>query len=200
MIILLQWNSLTDTSMYSPFICAAFFSALSYNLLIFDSNNWQTTTVVNDERIMAKAVEIHAAAVEKIKAVSKTGNFSTLCLFQALPSFYTALGEARGGNVMGLDHNLKGRNAISVLLSINTSEEEIREFGQQLARDVLRSVDDFAKSLDGYIDWTYLNYADEHQNPLASLLNTAAIKETAFKYDPECVFQKRTPGFKISKV
>jgi len=149
---------------------------------------------------MAKAVEIHAAAVEKIKAVSKTGHFSTICLFQAMPHFYKELSEARGGNVMGLDQHLKGRNAISMLLSINTSEDEIREFGQQLARDYVRDVEDFAKSLDGYIDWRYLNYADERQNPLASLLNPDAIKETALKYDPEGVFQKRTPGHKITKI
>lgn len=149
---------------------------------------------------MAKAVEIHAAAVEKMKAVSKTGHFSTLCLFQALPTAYLELSEARGGNVMGLREKLNGRNGIMMLLSINTSEDEIREFGEQLALDYLKDVNDFANSLDGLIDWRYLNYADEHQDPLASLLNPSAIKETAAKYDPDGVFQKRTPGFKISKV
>jgi len=99
---------------------------------------------------------------------------------------------------MGLDQHLQGRNAISMLLSINTSEDEIREFGQQLAREYVRDVNDYAKSLDGYIDWAYLNYADELQNPLASLQNPAAINEVALKYDPEAVFQKRTPGHKIS--
>lgn len=182
-----------DTSKHYPFNCRDLFTQ-------FSSDNWQTTTFLNDPRIMAKAVEIHAAAVEKIKAASKTGHFSTICLFQAMPSFYKELSEARGGNVMGLDQHLKGRNAVSMLLSINTSEDEIRDFGQQLARDYVRDVNDYAKSLDGYIDWAYLNYADELQNPLASLQNPAAINETALKYDPEAVFQKRTPGHKISVV
>lgn len=150
---------------------------------------------------MARAVEAHATAVSKIKAVSQTGHFSTLCLFQSVPSYYGRLGDERGGNVMGLNQHLKGRNAISMLLSINISEEGIREFGLQVAQEYLKEVDDFAKSIDGYIDWTYINYADKQQDPLGSLLEPSKIMETALKYDPEGVFQKRTPGgFKISDV
>lgn len=149
---------------------------------------------------MLKAVEAHAAAAEKIKKVSKTGHFSTICLFQGIPSFYGGLSDKAGGNVMGLDQHLKGRNAISMLMSVNISEEEIRDYGFEVARQYLKEVDDFAKSVDGYIDWAYVNYADKLQNPLASLLNPADIKATALKYDPEGVFQKRTPGFKISRV
>ncbi|KAH8198350.1 hypothetical protein TruAng_007505 [Truncatella angustata] len=166
-------------------------------------NYWHTTTFINDERIMAKAVEAHAAAVDKIKKVSKSGHFSSLCLFQSLPSYYGRLGDERGGNVMGLDQHLKGRNAISMLLSINVSEEHIREYGLQVAQEYLKEVDDFAKSVEGYIDWTYVNYADKAQDPLGSLLGSllepSRIKSTALKYDPDGVFQKRTPGgFKIS--
>ncbi|KAI4600337.1 hypothetical protein KJ359_000691 [Pestalotiopsis sp. 9143b] len=164
-------------------------------------NFWHTITVVNDERIMKKAVESHASAVARIKAVSKTGHFSSLCLFQALPSYYGRLGDERGGNVMGVNQHLKGRNAVSMLLSINVSEEEIREFGYQVAQEYLKEVEDFAKSVDGYIDWTYINYADKAQDPLGSLLDPAAIKAVALKYDPTGVFQKKTPGgFKISDV
>ncbi|KAH6652472.1 hypothetical protein BKA67DRAFT_538278 [Truncatella angustata] len=152
-------------------------------------NYWHTTTFINDERIMAKAVEAHAAAVDKIK--------------KSLPSYYGRLGDERGGNVMGLDQHLKGRNAISMLLSINVSEEHIREYGLQVAQEYLKEVDDFAKSVEGYIDWTYVNYADKAQDPLGSLLGSllepSRIKSTALKYDPDGVFQKRTPGgFKIS--
>jgi hypothetical protein len=163
------------------------------------SNFWHTTTFINDERIMAKAVEAHTKAVEKIKDASKTGYFSSLCLFQALPSFYGRLAEERGGNVMGLDKALKGRNAILVLLSIKISEDDIRELGFQVAQDYLKEIDDYAKSVDGYIDWTYINYADKTQSPLSTLSDPAAINVTALKYDPEGVFQKRSPrGFKIS--
>ncbi|KAH8819337.1 FAD linked oxidase [Xylogone sp. PMI_703] len=162
-------------------------------------NFWFTTTFINDERIMKKAVEVHAVAVDKIKAVSKTGHFSSLCLFQSLPSYYFKLGEQYGGNSMGLKQHLKGRNAISLLLSINISEEEIRDYGYEVAKDYLKQVDDYAKSVSGYIDWAYVNYADQSQNPMGSLLDPANLKRVALKYDPNGMFQKRTPGFKISK-
>lgn len=149
---------------------------------------------------MAKAVECHAQAVAKIQAVSKTGRFSSLCLFQALPSFYCRQSEERGGNFIGLDRHLKGRNAIMMLLSINVSEDEIRDYGMQVAQEFLEGVDTYAKSIDKYIDWTYINYADRAQNPIGSLLDPASLRETARKYDPTGVFQIKTPGgFKVSQ-
>ncbi|KAI1337167.1 FAD linked oxidase [Xylariaceae sp. FL0016] len=112
-------------------------------------------------------VNARAEAVAKIKAISKTGHFGSLCLFQFVPSYCSRLGEERGGNVMGLDQHLKGRDAISMLLSINIT--------------------------------TYINYADKTQDPMGSLLNPEGIKKTALKYDPQAIFQTRTPGgFKIS--
>lgn len=163
-------------------------------------NFWQTTTFLNDPRIMAKAVEVHAATVAKMKAASKTGHFSTLCLFQALPNFYGKISDAAGGNVMGIDQHLKGRNAISMLLSVNVSEEQLRGYGLQLAREYLSEVEEYAKSVGGYVPWYYLNYADQTQEPLASLLDPRAIKQVAEKYDRDGVFQKQAPGgFKISE-
>lgn len=101
---------------------------------------------------------------------------------------------------MGLDQHLNGRDAIMMLLSVNTSEDGVRELGQKLSQGFVKDIEDFAKSLDGYVDWKYFNYADEFQKPSSSLLDPAAIAEVARKYDPELVFQKRTPGHKITKV
>lgn len=164
------------------------------------SNFWFTATFLNDERIMARAVEAHASAVGKIKKVSKTGMFSSLCLFQPLPGYYPRLGDERGGNSMGLAQHLQGRNAVSLLLSVNISEEEIRDYGYEVAKEYLKEVDDYAKSVGGYIPWTYFNYADKAQNPLASLLEPENLKAVAAKYDPAGIFQTRTPGFKVSQV
>lgn len=163
-------------------------------------NFWHTTTFLNDPRIMAKAVEIHAATVAKMKTASKTGHFSSLCLFQALPNFYGKISDAAGGNVMGIDQHLKGRNAVSMLLSVNVSEEELKDYGYQLAREYLDEVEEYAKSVGGYLPWCYVNYADKAQKPLASLLDPPAIRAVAEKYDREGVFQKQAPGgFKISE-
>lgn len=163
-------------------------------------NFWHTTTFLNDPRIMAKAVEIHAATVAKMKAASQTGHFSTLCLFQALPNFYGKLSDAAGGNVMGLDQHLRGRNAISMLLAVNVSEEELKGYGLRLARGYLEEVEGYAKAVGGYLPWCYVNYADKAQSPLASLLDPLAIKAVAAEYDREGVFQRQAlGGFKISE-
>lgn len=163
------------------------------------SNFWHTTTFVNDERIMRKAVEYHAEAVAKIQALSKTGRFSSLCLFQALPSFYGRLGDERGGNVIGLERHLNGSNAILMLLSVNVSEDEIRDHGMQVAQQYRKNVEDYAKSLGGLVDWTYINYADKTQNPIGSLLDLASLRKTAETYDPTGLFQTQAPGgFKVS--
>ncbi|EFX04920.1 FAD linked oxidase [Grosmannia clavigera kw1407] len=128
-------------------------------------NFWFTTTFLNDDRIMAKAVEAHMSAVAKNKKVSKTGKAEML----------------------------------SMLLSVNVSEEEICDYGYEVAKEYLKEVDDYAKSVDGYIPWTYFNYADKAQNPMAKLLDPENLKAVAAKYDPEGIFQTRTPGFKVSQ-
>lgn len=47
----------------------------------------------------------------------------------------------------------RDRNSMSLLLSTNVSEEETREFGLEVAREFLKEVDDFAKSVaGGYMD------------------------------------------------
>lgn len=153
---------------------------------------------------MSKAVELHAAAVAKIQASSETAHFSSLCLFQSIPTHYGRLGDARGGNVMGLDQALRGRgNAIMLMLSINIAGDEpaeVRDIGFKAARAFYEGVEAYAREVDGFVDWTYLNYADRAQNPLRSLADPEEVRRTALKYDPEGVFQTRAPGgFKISE-
>ncbi|KAG9240470.1 hypothetical protein BJ878DRAFT_290154 [Calycina marina] len=110
---------------------------------------------------MAKSVQLHEAAVEKIKAVSKTGHFSAFCLFQAMPVFYGKLSDTNGGSSLDLEQHLKDWVAISMLFSINVSEPEIVDYGLEVAHQYLKDGDDFTKSVGGCIDWTYLNYADQ---------------------------------------
>lgn len=67
----------------------------------------------------------------------------------------------------------------------------------------VQGVRDYAESIDGMLDWSYLNYADRSQNPLASYgqQSVARLRDAAEKYDPEQVFQKLCPGgFKICNI
>lgn len=139
-------------------------------------NFWHTATFLNYPRIIATAVEIHAATVAKMKAASKTGHFSSLCLLQALSNFCGKISDAAGSNFMGIDQHLKGRNAVSMLLSVNVSEEDLKDYGLRLAREYLDQVEEYAKFVGGYVPWCYVNYADKAQKPLASLLDPPAIR------------------------
>ncbi|KAK7757618.1 hypothetical protein SLS62_000633 [Diatrype stigma] len=79
----------------------------------------------------------------------------------------------------------------------------------QLAQKALpiykRAVEDietYAKSVDGNVDFRYLNYCNSAQNPLATYGEESIrmMREAAAKYDPSGVFQTRVPGgFKLPK-
>ncbi|KAI0869148.1 hypothetical protein GGS24DRAFT_479766 [Hypoxylon argillaceum] len=67
----------------------------------------------------------------------------------------------------------------------------------------LAAVKEFAATIDGNLEWTYLNYADKSQNPLASYgaKNMRRLKAVATKCHLGQVFQKLCPGgFKLSEV
>jgi hypothetical protein len=53
----------------------------------------------------------------------------------------------------------------------------------------------------GNLDWLHINYANETQDVLGSYgaENVKKMKEVAFKYDPQQIFQNLCPGgFKVS--
>ena len=108
----------------------------------------------------------------------------------------------RAAHAQQFRSSLHASTTRQVLFDVDLASERhftYAQFDARKTRDFLKEVDDFAKSVDGYIDWTYINYADKAQNPLGSLLDPKGIQRVALKYDPEGVFQNKTPGgFKIS--
>lgn len=69
--------------------------------------------------------------------------------------------------------------------------------------ELIKRIDDFAKSIGADNPYLYLDYADKTQDPLSSYgeENVKKMKAAAQKYDPTGVFQKLVPGgFKISQV
>jgi hypothetical protein len=82
---------------------------------------------------------------------------------------------------------------------VRTAEQEA--FAYPRVQKWVQEVKAFAKSIDGgLLEWTYLNYADKSQSPLASYgpENVRKIRDAASKYDPEGLFQTLCPGgFKI---
>ncbi|KAJ3537158.1 hypothetical protein NM208_g6434 [Fusarium decemcellulare] len=164
-------------------------------------NSWNTITIKNDPETIQKAIDLHEIAVQNVKAKSPSGDFSTMCLFQPLPTLYSKRSLERGGNVMGLEQITE--DAIIFMAGMHVSEAEMKDYGDTQAKEWLAGVEEFARDKGTFVDWMFLNYANKDQKPIATFgdENIAAIKAAAAKYDPTGVFQKQCPGgYKISQL
>ncbi|KAL7929298.1 hypothetical protein V8C35DRAFT_316036 [Trichoderma chlorosporum] len=175
--------------------------AMDYSQAKNYSNTWFTATFKNDVRVVAKAAELHEKLVEELKCFIPDGDFITQCLFQPFPQLFGQHSAAAGGNVMGVEKQPDNGLLWLAVAQVRTQEQE--RFAYNLVRNWVQDVKQFAATIDGNLPWTYLNYADKSQDPLASygLDNVRKIKKVAAKYDPGQVFQILSPGgFKISNV
>lgn len=161
-----------------------------------------TLTFNNDPRIARQCVELHTELVESLKGILAPEDFFTQMFLQPLPSYRWPIGRQRGGNVLGLD-NLKnnallytaGVGVLADAAPLEAVHGRLKVMGAKVA--------DFANSVQGDMDFVYLNYAGSEQDPLGAYgaSNVRLMKEAASRYDPTGVFQTRIPGgFKISHV
>lgn len=173
-------------------------------LIHYHSNTWFTATFKNDVRIVAKAAELHDQLVLDLKAFIPDGDFITQCLFQPFPQLFGRLSAAGpgGGNVLGIDKQPHNGLLWLAVAQVRTPEQDA--FAYACVQEWVQAVRRFAATIDdGNLQWTYLNYADRSQDPLASygVENVRFMKDVAAKYDPDQVFQTLCPGgFKISDV
>ncbi|ORY68841.1 uncharacterized protein BCR38DRAFT_424481 [Pseudomassariella vexata] len=175
--------------------------AFKYNIPAQYHNIWFTLCFKNDPRILMKASELHDQLVEDLKVIAPDGDFTTQCLFQPLPKLFGQRVTEAGGNVMGVEHQAHDGILWLAVAMMKTPEQEALAYPKVKAW--VKTVEEYAASLDGMLEWVYLNYADKSQNPLASYgeENLKKIRDVAAKYDPDQVFQKLCPGgFKISDV
>ncbi|KAK4223154.1 6-hydroxy-D-nicotine oxidase protein [Podospora fimiseda] len=163
-----------------------------------------TACFKNDERIVAKAAEIHNKLVEELQAFIPEGDFITQCLFQPLPKVVSEHSIAKGGNSLGVERNSTHGLVLVAVGMVKTVEQEV--FLAPRMRAWVQGVKDFAATLedgDGNLPFTYMNYSDKTQSPLAGYgkENVEKLRTVAVKYDPDQVFQKLCPGgFKVSAV
>lgn len=193
-----RWEKLpkmVKTTQKKSILAMGLETALPYNM--FDT--WFTLTIKNDVRIMEKAVEVHEGLVNDLKAFIPDGEFMTQCLFQPLPMTFAQRSVAVGGNVMGIERNKSDGLLFQLNTMVNTSEQN--DFAYQKVKAGVQAIKDFASTIEeGLLDWVYLNYADQSQDPLGSygVENVDFMKGVAEKYDPRKVFQDLCPGgFKL---
>lgn len=168
---------------------------------VWKSNTFFTHSFKNDTRVVAKASWLHEKLVEELKVLIPDGNFVTQCLFQPLPRIYGQRSAEAGGNIMGVEEQPSDGLLFVAVAMVKTPDLQTLVYPKIKAW--VEAVHSFAETIDGNLDWVYLNYADASQDPLASYgtENMKTMREVAAKYDPQRVFQELCPGgFKLAGV
>ncbi|KAK7424527.1 hypothetical protein QQX98_000492 [Neonectria punicea] len=145
--------------------------ASEYNIPAQYHDTWFTTCFKNDTRIITKASQLHEQLVEEIKALIPDGDFITQCLFQPLPRILAQNSVTAGGNIMGVEQHQ--HNGILFLVVAMVRIPEQARFAEPKVKSWIEMVQEFAKTLDRDLQWTYLNYADKSENPRRRRLQTS---------------------------
>jgi hypothetical protein len=118
-------------------------------------------TFANDARIYKKIVELHETMVNEWKTESPDPDFITQCMFQSIPTIFAQHSLEKGGNMLGLD--ALDKNVVMLLLDIAVNGADLEVLARKKLRSFGERIREYAASLDGLVDWQYLNYADYYQ-------------------------------------
>ncbi|RYP41989.1 hypothetical protein DL767_000620 [Monosporascus sp. MG133] len=124
------------------------------------------------------------------------GSLTHYMILQPLPAPLAKHAVANRGNVLGLD---RVHNDCFLFMTVLQLAETV----YPSYKAAIEEVESYAKSVDGNIEFRYLNYCDSSQDPLGSYgkENIRNMGDATARYGPGGIFQKRVPGgFKISKV
>lgn len=122
---------------------------------------WFTFTFKNDIRLYKKIVELHEIFVNEWRSESSDPDFITQCMFQSIATSFSEHSVAKGGNVLGLDKQTE--NVVMLLYNIAVKSPELEVLARKRLFASGENMKKYAASLDGLVDWTYLNYADRTQ-------------------------------------
>ncbi|KAH9906181.1 hypothetical protein F4778DRAFT_769352 [Xylariomycetidae sp. FL2044] len=160
---------------------------------------WSTLTYKLDKRIIEKTTQVYEKLVKDIS--DRSAGPVIQMVLQPLPTTFAQHSADRGGNMMGLER-IKD-DSVLLVAAVEGSTPGFYEMAFPIFQAAIQEIDDFAKSVDGHVDFLYLNYCDKSQDPLSTFgaENIRKMKDAAAKYDPSGFFQTKVPGgFKISKV
>jgi hypothetical protein len=144
---------------------------------------------------------MHDELVNELKSMLPTNSFTTQCLFQPMPTLFAKHSVARGGNMLGLDK--VNESALLWLITGSTETPEQHAIMRERLSAFSATLEKFGGARNGNVDWRYLNYVDQTQNPLNSYgeQNVDFMRKVVGKYDPDRVFQEKVvSGWKISKI
>lgn len=183
--------------------CTYTHESRAFNLLVTltsSSNVWHTTIFHSEKRTLDKVADIFLEVVADFKREFPNGTATINFVLQPMPKLF---GKKRDvSNVIGLDEALDADSIILAAQGGAATLEERAFFTTRLAQ-VIVAVEDYTKSIDGYVPWKYMNYADPSQDVFSSYgaTNVAFLKRVAQEYDPSGFFQRIVSGgFKLSNV
>jgi hypothetical protein len=144
---------------------------------------------------------MHDELVDQLRTLIPAGDFTTQCLFQPMPTLFVKRSIQRGGNMLGLDKVKE--NALLWLITGSTQRPEQHAIMREKLKAFSATLKNYGEARNVNIEWQYLNYVDQTQDPLESYgkHNVDFIRNVADKYDPSGMFQKKVvSGWKIPKV
>ncbi|KAK8121695.1 hypothetical protein PG984_010365 [Apiospora sp. TS-2023a] len=155
---------------------------------------YMNTTVKADGPTLHAATEIFKPAFEKVKSIEGMVFSFTM---QPYPVSLLKRTAPAGGNVLGLDP--AGGPLVSILILLYWNKQSDDEV-LSTARGVIEAIDQDAAAKGTLVQYKYLNYAFDFQDPIGSYgqENRKKLQDASRKYDPDGLFQKGVPGgFKL---
>jgi hypothetical protein len=151
------------------------------------------TTVKADAATLLAASEIFTAAFQPLKSID-----GITCAF-TLQAYPASLLE-KCNNSLGL--NADQGPLMSILLLNWWNKKEDDGLIIQTFKDALGKMDEDAVSRGTAVNYKYMNYAHDFQDPIASYgtENQELLRVVSKKYDAEGLFQRGVPGgFKLGR-
>ncbi|KAK6072935.1 FAD binding domain-containing protein [Seiridium cupressi] len=135
--------------------------------------------------------EIWKAALGPIKACE-----GLICSYTLQPYARSQLEASakKGGNSLGLDPGLGSIVSVAFLMYWNLQSDDEKIFGT--FKDALEKMKKDASSRGQLIDFTFMNYSLNFQDPIGSygVENKKDLQRVSEKFDPEGIFQKGVAG------
>ncbi|KAB2571786.1 FAD-dependent monooxygenase yanF [Lasiodiplodia theobromae] len=193
------FENFSSRAMPDPIFDTTMVRTLSNLTQLFNESNpnglretYWTATYRNSPELVSFILDTY---IEEIDPIRNCSGILPACTLQFItPPMFKHMRE-RSGNALGLDDE----DEPLLLLNLNTMwHNELDDDAVLGAADnIVRKVNEKAKSMGLDHEYVYMNYASQYQDPIAGYgqENKDRLLAIAEKYDPERVFQKLQPGY-----
>ncbi|KAL8376544.1 hypothetical protein RB595_007577 [Gaeumannomyces hyphopodioides] len=188
-------EALQSTQLFNDFTTRRMDQLIDAYLLPAGKRNvWFTLTFANDVRVINRAAELNVGFVADMLEAVPADQLATQVLFQPMPKLFFDLGQAKGGNILGMDR-VEG-DSLQWLLACTVETPEQEKLLHERSLRFKAELAEYAKSIGVLREWQYINYVDPTQDAVDSYGpdNVAFLKQVSAKYDPKGFFQKQQGG------